>query len=63
MSCAPMARPATRRDRYPGARPFADDPIDQRLYFGRTREAQEVFHRVLAEPLFEDGADCELAPP
>ena len=46
-----MARPATRRDRYPGAQPFADDPIDQRLYFGRTREAQEVFHRVLAEPL------------
>ena len=46
-----MARPATRRDRYPGAQPFADDPIDQRLYFGRTRETQEVFHRVLAEPL------------
>ena len=41
----------TPRDRYPGARPFADDPIDQRLYFGRTRETQEVFHRVLAEPL------------
>jgi tetratricopeptide (TPR) repeat protein len=41
----------TRRDRYPGARPFADDPIDQWLYFGRPREAEELFHRILAAPL------------
>ncbi|MBK1648556.1 tetratricopeptide repeat protein [Rhabdochromatium marinum] len=41
----------TRRDRYPGARPFADDPVDQRLFFGRPQEAEELFHRITAEPL------------
>ena len=39
------------RDRYPGPRPFADDPIDQGLFFGRERESKEVCNRILVDPL------------
>ena len=46
-----MTGERTRRDRYPGGRPFADDPLDQRLFFGRTPEAEELFHRIAAAPL------------
>jgi tetratricopeptide (TPR) repeat protein len=34
--------------RYPGARPFADDPNDQRLFSGRDQEIELLFHRVCA---------------
>jgi tetratricopeptide (TPR) repeat protein len=38
-------------DRYPGARPFADDPNDQRLFYGRDEEIDTLFHRVCAARL------------
>jgi tetratricopeptide (TPR) repeat protein len=37
--------------RYPGARPFADDPNDQRLFYGRDEEINMLFHRVCAARL------------
>jgi tetratricopeptide (TPR) repeat protein len=37
--------------RYPGARPFADDPNDQRLFYGRGEEINMLFHRVCAARL------------
>jgi hypothetical protein len=38
-------------DRYPGARPFADTPDDQRLFFGRSQEIDTLFHRIGATRL------------
>jgi hypothetical protein len=38
-------------DRYPGARPFADTPNDQRLFFGRSQEIDTLFHRIGATRL------------
>jgi len=37
--------------RYPGSRPFQDNPIDRLLYFGRDKEKQLLFHRILSEQL------------
>ncbi|MEA2078447.1 MAG: hypothetical protein U9P00_01065, partial [Pseudomonadota bacterium] len=34
--------------RYPGPQSFADDAVDQRLFFGREAEAEELLHRVQA---------------
>ncbi len=42
---------AFTESRYPGARPFQDTSIDRRLFFGRDRERQLLFHKVLAEKL------------
>ena len=39
---------AGQRERYPGPRSFADDPVDQRLFFGREREIASLKHRVRA---------------
>lgn len=33
-------------DRYPGPRSFADDAVDQRLFFGREEETETLTHRV-----------------
>ena len=38
-------------DRYPGVRPFDDDPVDHRLFFGRDHEVDALFHQVLASKL------------
>jgi putative ribosome biogenesis GTPase RsgA len=38
-------------DRYPGARPFADTPDDQRLFFGRSQEIDILFHQICATRL------------
>lgn len=37
--------------RYPGARPFADDPTDSALFFGRDQEIDTLFHRLCATRL------------
>jgi formylglycine-generating enzyme required for sulfatase activity len=41
-------RSAELRDRYPGPRSYADDPIDEALFFGRDEEAEALLHRVRA---------------
>jgi len=38
-------------DRYPGARPFADDVNDRQLFFGRDEEIDTLFYRVCASRL------------
>jgi len=38
-------------DRYPGARPFADDINDRQLFFGRDEEIDTLFYRVCASRL------------
>ncbi len=40
-----------RHDRYPGARPFMDTAADQRLFFGRNRELNDLFYQVLGTSL------------
>jgi tetratricopeptide (TPR) repeat protein len=37
--------------RYPGIRPFYDNDIDRRLFFGRDTEKETLLHKVLAENL------------
>jgi WD40 repeat protein/TPR repeat protein len=37
--------------RYPGARPFADDPLDRLLFFGRATEMRGLFNQIRAEDL------------
>ncbi len=37
--------------RYPGIRPFYDNDIDRRLFFGRDTEKEALLHKVLAENL------------
>ena len=37
-----------RHDRYPGARPFTDNPEDRRLFFGRADEVETLYHQVLS---------------
>jgi tetratricopeptide (TPR) repeat protein len=39
------------RSRYPGTRPFGDSPEDSALFFGRTREGEQLHLRVLSVPL------------
>jgi len=36
-----------RHDRYPGTRPFADNEVDQRLFFGRDYEIHQLLHQLL----------------
>ncbi len=40
-----------RHDRYPGASPFADDPIDRRLFFGRRVEIDNLVQELGATRL------------
>ena len=40
------ASPASIRSRYPGTRPFSEE--DQRLFFGREREGEQLYLRVLS---------------
>lgn len=40
-----------RHDRYPGPRSFTDTFADQRLFFGRDREINDLFHQVLSTNL------------
>ncbi|MES0489294.1 MAG: hypothetical protein ABUK01_04830 [Leptospirales bacterium] len=37
--------------RYPGSRPYTDNDADRLLFFGREKEAQVLFHKILAENL------------
>lgn len=37
--------------RYPGSRPFLDNDLDRRLFFGREREKEELFYKVLAKQM------------
>ncbi|MGE5342211.1 MAG: tetratricopeptide repeat protein [Candidatus Omnitrophota bacterium] len=37
--------------RYPGSRPFYDNDIDRRLFFGREQEKNDLLHKVLADKL------------
>ncbi|MGD2086331.1 MAG: tetratricopeptide repeat protein [Candidatus Aminicenantes bacterium] len=37
--------------RYPGIRPFDDNDIDRRLFFGRDAEKESLLHKVLADNL------------
>ncbi|MEE8304513.1 MAG: hypothetical protein V3S24_19000, partial [Candidatus Tectomicrobia bacterium] len=46
-----MDTPAQRYDRYPGTRPFADEAADQKLFFGRNSEVQELLHQILSTQL------------
>ena len=46
-----MDTPVRRYDRYPGARPFADDAVEQELFFGRDRETHELLHQILSTQL------------
>jgi hypothetical protein len=46
-----MHTPAPRYDRYPGTRPFADNAAEQKLFFGRDREIQELLHQILSTNL------------
>ncbi|HSR33672.1 MAG TPA: hypothetical protein VLY63_24155, partial [Anaerolineae bacterium] len=38
-------------NRYPGPRSFSDDQVDQRLFFGREQEKEELLHRVRASQI------------
>ena len=38
-------------DRYPGTRPFADNEVEQKLFFGRDREIHELLHQILSTNL------------
>ena len=40
-----------QHDRYPGVRPFADNAVDQQLFFGRDREVHALFHQILTTDL------------
>lgn len=42
---------ATTHSRYPGAQPFADDPLSRKLFFGRRKESLALRHQVLANRL------------
>jgi tetratricopeptide (TPR) repeat protein len=46
-----MATASIRHDRYPGAWPFSDREIDQRLFFGREIEITELFQQLLSVDL------------
>ncbi len=37
--------------RYPGTRPFYDNEIDRRLFFGRNKETRLLLHETLTAPL------------
>src|SRR5262249_50752682 len=39
------------RSRYPGTRPFRDTPEDYERFFGRNREGEQLYLRVLSVPL------------
>lgn len=39
------------RERYPGARSFHDDSVDERLFFGRRKEIELLTHRIRATRL------------
>ena len=42
---------ASTRSRYPGTRPFSESPEDQQRFFGRHREGQQLYLRVLSVSL------------
>lgn len=42
---------ASTRSRYPGTRPFSESPEDQQRFFGRHREGQQLYLRVLSVPV------------
>ena len=45
------ASQASTRSRYPGTRPFSESPEDQQRFFGRHREGEQLYLRVLSVPL------------
>src|SRR5574337_469592 len=42
---------ASTRSRYPGTRPFSESPEDQQRFFGRNREGEQLYLRVLSVSL------------
>jgi hypothetical protein len=44
------SRPSTR-SRYPGARPFSESSEDRQRFFGRDREGEQLYLRILSVPL------------
>ncbi len=47
----PSSETESGRSRYPGARPFSDTVDDQRRFFGREQEIEELYLRILSVPL------------
>jgi hypothetical protein len=45
-------KPPSARSRYPGTRPFRDTAEDSALFFGRDKEAEQLYLRVLSVQLF-----------
>jgi hypothetical protein len=54
------ASQASTRSRYPGTRPFSESPEDQQRFFGRQREGQQLYLRVLSVPLLVQFAKSGL---
>ncbi len=50
-SDSPDIEDGSEHERYPGPRSFSDSEVDQRLFFGREVETEELFHRVRANRL------------
>lgn len=46
-----MPPEASRQDRYPGGRPFRDDDVDRRLFFGRDLEVVELTNQIISNNL------------
>src|SRR5574337_725023 len=42
---------ASTRSRYPGTRPFSESPEDRQRFFGRDREGEQLYLRVLSVSL------------
>lgn len=40
--------PDTLNTRYPGARPFKDNPLERKLFFGRSEEQKQLLHLILS---------------
>jgi hypothetical protein len=51
---------ASTRSRYPGTRPFSESPEDRQRFFGRQREGQQLYLRVLSVPLLVQFAKSGL---
>jgi tetratricopeptide (TPR) repeat protein len=43
-----MSPEQQRGDRYPGGRPFADNELDRRLFFGRENETEELTNQIIS---------------
>lgn len=54
------ASQASTRSRYPGTRPFSESQEDQQRFFGRRRESEQLYLRVLSVPLLVQFAKSGL---